>query len=74
MLELGDIHDAGGRYDWLHYEWLEPLTRTQEQVDELNNKYKHLRWRFRVGGLKHYGGAQATGKQMRELITNKMPV
>lgn len=65
---LGDIHDGGGQYDWLEYEWLKPLTETQEQVEELNKRFKHLNWRFRVGGYKYWGGAQATGLQMKSII------
>lgn len=66
---LGDFAD-GGSMDWLHYEWLEPYTKTQEQVDVLNDKFKNYNWKFKMGGLRHWAGAQCTGKEFREIVLN----
>lgn len=68
MIILGDIHDKNT--EWLHYDWLEQHTATQTDVNNLNATFKKYNWRFKIGGLKHWGGGQCTGAVLKKLIND----
>ncbi len=70
MFILGDVHDKG--YDWLHYEWLEDYTKNEDDVSKLNELFSDYNWRFKIGGLKHWGGSQCTGATLKHLVTKQV--
>lgn len=71
MFGLGEFNDNGSN-DWLYYDYLVDLTKTQDDVNRMNELFSGYNWKFKIGGYKYWGGAQATGAVQRNIILAKI--